>query len=166
MKQYFIDGNNVIHKSSFLKQKFSQSPEIACNSLLAMIDTAFDKYSSYRFKVFFDGFNTGIVSPSHRIQTKNSGAKTADENLKKSISAIKSPANKIVVTSDTEVHNFARVHGVAVITSEEFLRQISGGSPARKSKSKKNQKNEKPSASGKKEIREFLELFTRGENTG
>lgn len=131
-----------------------------------MIDTAFDKYSSYRFKVFFDGFNTGIVSPSHRIQTKNSGAKTADDNLKKSISAVKSPANKIVVTSDTEVHNFARVHGIAVITSEEFLRQINGEGTARKTKTKNIPKNEKPIASGKKEIREFLELFTRGETSG
>ena len=45
---------------------------------------------------------------------------TADEKIKKQISISKSPRNITVVTSDSNLAQFAKVCSTAVITSEEF----------------------------------------------
>ncbi len=49
---------------------------------------------------------------------------TADEKIKKQISQSKSPRNIIVVTSDSNLAQFAKVCSAAVVSSDEFAVEI------------------------------------------
>jgi predicted RNA-binding protein with PIN domain len=50
---------------------------------------------------------------------------TADEKIKKQISQSKSPRNIMVVTSDSNLAQFAKVCSSAVVSSEQFSIEIS-----------------------------------------
>jgi predicted RNA-binding protein with PIN domain len=161
MKKFIIDAFNVIHKSSELRAKLGISPAIACNSLLSIISVYSAKYPSYSFIFVVDGNFEDIFISNIKITIKSSKNLTADQIIKEQIAFLSNTRNFTCVTSDTEVHNFARIHGCQVISSENFLKELQISQFSQyKSKSKfKNIKSEKPTNVSKKSIDEFKKLF-------
>lgn len=70
-----------------------------------------------------DGHPAGRVSSS-KMKIVYSENLTADEKIKKQISQSKSPRNIIVVTSDSNLAQFAKVCSATVISSDEFAVEI------------------------------------------
>ncbi|MGB5287609.1 MAG: NYN domain-containing protein, partial [Ignavibacteriaceae bacterium] len=71
----------------------------------------------------FDGHLNEAIKVSG-IKIKYSGGKTADDKIKIEIEKSKNPKNIIVVTSDNNVAEFARVCRCQVIKSEEFSKKL------------------------------------------
>lgn len=70
-----------------------------------------------------DGHPAGRVSSS-KMKIVYSENLTADEKIKKQISQSKSPRNIIVVTSDSNLAQFAKVCSATVVSSDEFAVEI------------------------------------------
>lgn len=70
-----------------------------------------------------DGHPAGRVSSS-KMKIVYSENLTADEKIKKQISQSKSPRNIIVVTSDSNLAQFAKVCSTTVVSSDEFAVEI------------------------------------------
>lgn len=163
MKHFIIDAHNVIHKSSFLKSQINTSIDVARNALLQMIKNYLVKFPSYKYTVIFDGIIGYNSVNAHNIKIQNSGEKEADELIKLKISKLNSTKNVIVVSSDHEITAFAKVYACEILSSESFLNLISDIVISKIGKTKINKKNksEKPNTPSKKEMNEFLELFTK-----
>ncbi len=71
----------------------------------------------------FDGFTNQPIN-SQKIKIIYSENKTADQNIKQQIENSKSPKNLIVVSSDNNIKEFARVCSAKTLASEDFAAEI------------------------------------------
>lgn len=71
----------------------------------------------------FDG-HPGSRINSSKMKIVYSENLTADEKIKKQVSQSKSPRNIIVITSDSNLAQFAKVCSTTVIPSDEFAAEI------------------------------------------
>ncbi len=166
MQEYIIDAHNVIHTSSQFRGFISQGINAARVALLNAIESYAQDYPSYTFTVVFDGRNAGVSSAYRMVKVQYSNNKTADELIKKRIRKLSGKRNVIIVSSDTEVHNFARVNAMQVEGSNQFAQKISSGKKKNNGGSSKGSKrkthdvhNEKPTSVSKREIEEMKKLF-------
>ncbi|HSD64241.1 MAG TPA: NYN domain-containing protein [Ignavibacteriaceae bacterium] len=118
MLKYIIDGNNLIGKIKLLQKLQSSDKQAAREKLGFLIDNYFSK-KKFRVSLHFDGYpNLPINMSSAKIIY--SMKKTADEKIKDEISSQKNPKNTVVVTSDNNLKEFARVCSCTVISAEKF----------------------------------------------
>lgn len=121
-KIYIIDGNNLIGKISFLhrlQKKDKQSPR---EKLAFMIDNYFhDK--KINVSLHFDGFEKLPVKTSG-IKIIYSNNREADQEIKDQISRTKNKKHIVVVTSDLNLAEFAKVCSCEVMTSDEFGKKL------------------------------------------
>lgn len=136
MKSYIIDGNNLIFKIKSLEKLFNNDKPAIREKLAFMVDNFF-----YGRKVnvtlHFDGYENLPVKLSN-IKIIYSMNELADAKIKRQIDISKSPRNIIVVSSDNEIINFARVNGCQVLSSLEFSRMLSSNPRENKSDEKSN----------------------------
>lgn len=119
IKHYIIDGNNVIGKSNELKKfQFQNIPDSRERMLLLVEKYFYQKKVSV--SLYFDGFKN-IDLASSKVKIIYSDNKTADELIRDEISRIKNSRTVCLVSSDTELINFARKNSCMVKKSEEFL---------------------------------------------
>lgn len=156
-----IDANNVLHKLPQCKNKIQSDYANACLSFLNILKTFSVRYPAYKFIVFFDGYSESVFVNHPAISIQWSFAKTADEIIKDHIRLDYDTKNYTLVSSDTELHNFARIHSLEIISSENFITQLnSNSSNSNKYRSSpNNSKAEKPNSAGRKEVTLMLELF-------
>jgi predicted RNA-binding protein with PIN domain len=165
MQEYIIDAHNVIHTNSQFRNQISQGIDAARMALLNAIESYAQDYPSYTFTVVFDGRNAGIGSAYRMIKVQYSNNKSADELIKKRIRKLSGNRNVIIVSSDTEIHNFARINAMQVESATQFAQKILSGkrknSTVGKSAKYKAEKylNEKPNSVSKREIEEMKKLF-------
>lgn len=166
MKTYIIDALNLVHKSPSLRGLVSQSKEKAISGLANEISIFFARYQSYKAVLVVDGTITAINKFSKNITIIESQNNTADDKIKEIINKSQKKSDFVVVSSDTEVYNFAKMNVVDVMISEDFLKLINSNKSQLSNKSNKTDSNRnnsgKPSGVSKKEIREFKELFGTG----
>ncbi len=152
MKTYIIDGNNLIGKISSLNKVQKKDKQASREQLAFIVDRYFFKNKA-RATLHFDGYQNLPIKVS-KLKIIYSENLTADERIKDQIESTKNPKNLIVVTSDNNLKEFAKVCRSAVISSEEFGIAITKNSNEDEEKSKidelKNQKDE------------FLKLFRDG----
>lgn len=122
MKQYIIDGNNLIGKVLSLKILQKKDKQGSREKLAIIIDNYFSQKNAKVF-LHFDGY------PKEPIRINNvsiiySENLSADEKIKNQISKSKNPRNIIVVTSDNNLTEYARVCSSTVIKCEEFAKDI------------------------------------------
>ncbi|MHB8578949.1 MAG: NYN domain-containing protein [Ignavibacteriaceae bacterium] len=134
MKNYIIDGNNLIFKIKSLEKLINKDKQATREKLAFMIDDFF-----YGRKVnvtlHFDGYESLPLKLSN-IKIVYSMNEKADAKIKRQIDSSKNPRNNIVVSSDLDIKNFARVNGCQVLSSPEFSRMLN-------SISRKNAEDEK-----------------------
>ena len=122
MKRYIIDGNNLIGKTESLKELHKKDKQLSRVKLAFMLERYFSKRKAL-VDLFFDGFENEPIKV-HGIKLNYSGYLTADEKIKKDIERSSNPRNLTVVTSDSNLQEFAKVCCCTVLKSEEFVRQI------------------------------------------
>lgn len=164
MKHYIIDSLNVINKCNFFKSKFLISKTVAISSFCEVLNVYAAKYPTYKFSAVIDGTEMPQSIVSSQIKLIRSGAnETADNVIKNMISNTHGKSTLVVVSSDREVYNFARINACEAIESEEFIKLLFP-QPAKVQKAGKNFKGEKPSHTSKKDFEEFKRLFSENED--
>jgi predicted RNA-binding protein with PIN domain len=171
MTHYILDAHNVLHKRPAWNRLINnrQLAE-ARQALVNAVARLAERYPAFFFTLVFDGVNTGVRAPYRNIAVYESPRGTpADIIIKQRIDADPNPHECIVVSSDTEVHNYARRSGCTVMSAAEFLQELDR---PRLSKGEKNSEAfarmksgaaEKPSSASKREIDELKRLFGTGE---
>ena len=122
MLTYIIDGNNLIGKMPNL-MKLQQKDKQASREKLALIIERYFHNKKANVSLHFDGHSAAKINAG-KIKLIYSENITADEKIKKQISESKSPKTLTVVTSDSNLSQFARVCSCKVIMSESFAAQI------------------------------------------
>lgn len=119
---YIIDGNNLIGKIASLMNLQKKDKQASREKLVYILDRYFiQKRASV--SLHLDGHQAGSINSS-KMKIIYSENLTADEKIKKQISQSKSPRNIIVITSDSNLAQFAKVCSTTVISSEEFVAGI------------------------------------------
>ena len=122
MKHFIIDGNNLIGKIKNIKKLQNKDRQTAREKLAYLIENYFQG-KKVKVSLHFDGFQNSVIR-IHGVKIIYSEDKTADEKIKTEISASKNPRNVIVITSDNNIKEFARVCSASVILSEEFSAEL------------------------------------------
>ena len=123
MLNYIIDGNNLIGKISSLKSLQKKDKQASREKLVYILDRYFIKKKA-NVTLHLDGHPNGRINSS-KLKIVYSENITADEKIKKQISNSKSPRNIIVVTSDSNLAQFAKVCSTTIVSSEKFAAEIS-----------------------------------------
>jgi predicted RNA-binding protein with PIN domain len=123
MKTYFIDGNNLFGKIKTLKNVRQTDRQGTREKLAIMLDRFFAGKNIKLF-LFYDGFENLAIRAfkSKIIYSQN---KTADELIKYQIEKSKNPRQITLVSSDSNLIQFARKCGCDIIKSEEFAGNLS-----------------------------------------
>jgi len=119
---YIIDGNNLIGKISSLMNLQKKDKQASREKLVYILDRYFVQKKA-SVLLHLDGYQAGRVNSS-TMKIIYSENLTADEIIKKQISQSKSTRNIIVITSDSNLAQFAKVCSTTVISSEEFVAEI------------------------------------------
>ncbi|MFC2136389.1 NYN domain-containing protein [Bacteroidota bacterium] len=122
IKEYIIDGNNLIGKIKELhrlqnKDKFSSREKLAF-----MLERYFIN-RHVKVKLHFDGHYSGAIKVS-KIKIEYSENKTADENIKRDIAGANNPKLIAVVSSDHSVMQYAQKSSCTVMKSESFANRL------------------------------------------
>jgi len=122
MKQYIIDGNNLIGKLPSLMILQKKDKQRSREKLAFMIDNYFNQKKAKVF-LHFDGHPKESIRINNAciVYSKNL---IADEMIKNQIGKSKNPRNIIVITSDNNLTEYARVCSSTVIKCEEFSKDI------------------------------------------
>jgi predicted RNA-binding protein with PIN domain len=122
MKHYIIDGNNLIGKIPSIKRFQKINKQASREKLAFLIERYFIKQKN-SVTLYFDGYINELIKVN-RVKIKYSENKTADEQIKLEIEKSKSPKNIIVITSDRNIAEFAKVCSCEVIKSEDFAKYL------------------------------------------
>ncbi|MFA8343930.1 MAG: NYN domain-containing protein [Rhodothermaceae bacterium] len=126
MKQYIIDGNNLIGKIKELRSLQKKDPQASREKLAFMLDRYFS-CKVQKATLHLDGFPAEAIRTTY-VKIEYSENKTADENIKFEIEISNNPKLLYVVTSDHNLMEFARVCSSVVIKSENFVKEINSNS--------------------------------------
>ena len=122
MNSFLIDGNNLMGKINSIKKIQNKDKESAREKLVFLVEKYFYNKKGKIF-LHFDGFeNTPLkLSKGEIIYSDKS---SADKNIKEQIERTKSRKNLVVISSDHEIQNFAKVCSCEVLSSEEFAKEL------------------------------------------
>lgn len=122
MKKYLIDGNNVIGKIPSLVNLQKKDKQASRERLAHLVDRFF---TNKKVSVFlhFDGFANQKIK-TNRTKIFYSDKISADEKIKEQIESERNKRNLVVVSSDMNVREFAKVCGCDVNSSEDFGKEI------------------------------------------
>ncbi len=123
MLHYIIDGNNLIGKNKKLSSLQKKDKQASREQLVYLLQNYFAS-KKVKISLHFDGHeNTKLNLSKGKILY--SEAKTADEKIKEQVGKSKSKKQLIVVTSDHNIQNYAKVCGCKIITAEDFYKEYS-----------------------------------------
>jgi len=152
---YLVDGHNLIPKVGL----HLNSPDDEME--LVAILKEFARLKRQQVEVYFDGAPIGQAG-TRMLGTVRAHfvplGQTADSAIRSRLKKMEKDAkNWIIVSSDHEVQNAARVVRAQVVTSDEFVKMLRA---ATNSAPKANTENKKLSA---QEVDEWLKLFREKE---
>ena len=148
MLHYIIDGNNLIGKIKSFSSLQKKDKQSAREKLTFYLERYF---SSKKTKVtlHFDGYEN-LPIKTQKIIIVYSENKTADQKIKRQIETSNSPKNIIVITSDNNIKEFAKVCSAKTISSEDFNSEI---------QKEKNENEESERIKEINNVEEFKRIF-------
>ncbi len=153
LPHYIIDGYNLLHEIPSLKKLLSHDAAAAREQLIDMIARLTMKKKS-RCTIVFDGAkpHAGNFPASNTpIHVAYSFPISADEKIREMIEKSKSRTSLVIVTSDHEILNFARVCSCTTHTSKYF-RQLLFEEPD-------NGEEKEQMSLSKEQVKEWLKIF-------
>jgi len=150
MRHFLIDGNNLLGKLS-VREKSFRPENPASRELLTIRLRDFFREKNDSVTLFFDGHESEKIN-GEKIKIVYSDKREADALIREKIERTKNRKTLVIVSSDNQIRNFARVCSSETILSEEFASQISRREAATT--------EDKIPPSTDKEF--FLKLFTSG----
>lgn len=122
MKKYLIDGNNLIGKIQSLSNLQKKDKQASREKLAFLVDRHFAN-KKLNVVLNFDGFANQPINVT-KIKLVYSDNKSADEKIKKQIEIDKNKRNIVVISSDNNIREFAKVCGCEIMSSEDFGREM------------------------------------------
>lgn len=158
MNTIIIDGNNLLHKIPSFKKSFNANPDNVRRTLIEAVKGRVKIKAKIIF--VFDGHSDDKVQ-----NVVFSGAKTADEVIRKFIEDNYEKNTIKVVSSDNEIISLAKVCGCEVSSSEKFWEEINSSSPTKGKNINQlylydKAEKEKPNGMSRKDFNEYLKHFT------
>lgn len=126
MQHFIVDGYNVIHTIPSLKNLLSRDAESAREQLIFAV-ARLSTTRKFRCTVVFDGAAPEHHRPSPHapIHILYSYPFSADEKMKELITKAKNRTLLVIVSSDREIINFAKVCSCRTHTSKHFANLLS-----------------------------------------
>jgi predicted RNA-binding protein with PIN domain len=154
---YLIDGHNLIPKLGLRLDEPNDEEE-----LIRLLQD-FARVKRQQVEVYFDGAPAGQAGTrkfgSIRAHFVRQG-QSADSAIRKRLESMgKSAKNWVVVSSDHEVQNSAKVHQAQFIRAEEFVKQMRAAFSSMSAASNSGE----PTISSK-EVEEWMKLFNSNKN--
>lgn len=122
IKEYIIDGNNLIGKIKELHELQNKDKLSSREKLALMLERYFIN-KPVKVKLHLDGHFSEPINVS-KIKIEYSENKPADENIKRDITLSKNPKLVAVVSSDHSVMQFAQKSSCMVMKSESFAKRL------------------------------------------
>jgi predicted RNA-binding protein with PIN domain len=151
MKSFLIDGNNLIGKIRTIKNIQSKDKQLSRERLVMLIEKYFNKRKG-KVYLHFDGFQNSPLNLSKGKIIYSEKSK-ADKKIKEQIELSKNRKNLIVISSDHEIQNFAKVCSCDILSSEDFSKELT---------SRKTINEEENRIKEINDIEEFKKLFNAG----
>jgi predicted RNA-binding protein with PIN domain len=123
MRHYIIDGNNLIGKIGTLQKLQKKNKQSSREKLAFILESYFLGKPNNRVSLHYDGFAGQSINVQN-IRIIYSGKKTADDEMKFQIEQEKNRRNLIIVSSDLNLKEFARVCGCGWKACEDFSKEI------------------------------------------
>ena len=123
MRHFIIDGNNLIGKISVLQKLQKKDKQSSREKLTFILESYFFNKKNIKISLHLDGFQNVPIKVQN-IKIIYSGKNTADELIKLQIEHEKNRRNLVVVTSDNNLREFAKVCGCEWRSSEDFSKEI------------------------------------------
>lgn len=154
---YLIDGHNLIPKLGLRLDEPNDEEE-----LIRLLQD-FARVKRQQIEVYFDGAPAGQAGMrkfgSIRAHFVRQG-QTADSAIRKRLESMgKSAKNWVVVSSDHEVQNSAKIHQAQFIRAEEFVKQMRAAFSSMSAAIN----NGEPTISSK-EVEEWMNMFNNNKN--
>ncbi|HLP17717.1 MAG TPA: NYN domain-containing protein [Bacteroidota bacterium] len=154
LPHYIIDGYNVIHAIPSLKKLLTRDAVLAREELIGHV-AGLTHRKKFRGTIVFDGQKPPAEFASARapIHVVYAAPLSADEKIKQLIEHAPNRAWLVVISSDHEILNFARVCACTTHTSKYFARMLfetdTGG----------EEKSDSAGGLSKSQVDEWLRLF-------
>ena len=127
---YYIDGYNVIHKSSLLRPLLDRDFEAAREALIDRV-AAYCVTTGHEATIVFDGRGQQKpeIAPHHRGVTNlhviySPGHLTADAVIERTIFQRSNRLDHVVVTNDVGLRDLCRGMGSLVMDADNFLQTV------------------------------------------
>lgn len=122
MEYYIIDGNNLIGKVEVLFKLQKKNKQMSREKTAFLIDNYFARKNK-KGTLHFDGFENFPIKTS-KLKIVYSGKRTADDQIKKEIEDSNIRTRLVIVSSDSNIIEFAKVCACKVLSSEAFGKDI------------------------------------------
>lgn len=147
MLTYLIDGNNLIGKIPSIFKLQNKDKQASREKISHILDRYFHSKKS-KVILFFDGFENGKINTSN-LKIIYSDKLSADNKIKTYISDSKSTKNIVVITSDSNLAQFAKKCSSTIISSDSFAVDLT----------KKSDDDESYKLNANNDVEEYKKLF-------
>lgn len=127
MQHFILDGYNLIHAMPALKKTLAHDAQSAREMLIHSVARLTHR-KKFRCTIVFDGSppsNAVKQSPNAPIHVVYSSPQNADAKIKQMIEQSKHRSLLVIVSSDREILNFAKVCSCQTHTSKHFANLLS-----------------------------------------
>lgn len=162
MQNVILDAHNIMHKDASMKRQMDSSLTGARQSLVYLVEGLARKRPDVTYTLVFDGVNAAVLSALPNVVIRETRRfQEADDVIKDLVRQQERPYLTTVISSDTEVHNFAKRSGCIVKSSESFLREARTSVSGAKSspQDKRLATDDKPTHVSRSEIEVMKKLF-------
>jgi predicted RNA-binding protein with PIN domain len=162
MQHVILDAHNIMHKDPTMKALMDRSLTDARQALVTLVEGLARKRPDVYYSVVFDGVNAGVLSPLTNVVIRETRRfQEADDIIKDLVRREARPNLVTVVSSDNEVHNFAKLSGCTVKSSAAFLREARASLTGNKAtpQEKRLATTDKPTHVSRSEIEVMKKLF-------
>ncbi|MBI2429120.1 MAG: NYN domain-containing protein [Ignavibacteriales bacterium] len=153
MQHFIIDGYNVIHSIPSLKKTLAHDAQSARELFIHSV-AQLTHQRKFRCTIVFDGSaptDAAKQSPHAPVHVLYSFPQTADAKIKQMIEQSKNRSLLVIVSSDREIQNFARVCSCQTHSSKHFANLLSQGDDSVTEKS--------DTSLSQTQINEWLKIF-------
>jgi predicted RNA-binding protein with PIN domain len=162
MQHYILDAHNIMHKDATMKRQMDSSLTEARQSLVYLVEGLARKRPDVYFTLVFDGVNAAVASSLRNVVVRETRRfQEADDIIKDLVRREERTHLATVISSDNEIHNFAKHSGCTVKSSESFLREARASVSGTKSspQDKRLATSDKPTHVSRSEMEVMKKLF-------
>ena len=148
---YIVDGYNLIHAIPSLKKLLAHDACQAREQLVYLISRLTFR-RKFRCTIVFDGVKPPAPPPTHSpVHVVFSSPGTADAKIKLMIEQSKNRSQIVIISSDREILNFAKVCSCTTYTSKHFSNLLFEESDKREEKD--------AALLSKSQVEEWMKIF-------